>query len=166
MSLRVAILALGFTLGGSATASAQQSRSFDFLGGSPEVVITTAPEADCTTTGDEISCYDYEDIAGARAFVGRKWYKGRLYSVYGSFNEGFFPTISEAFSAKYGRPSKTETKEWQSRGGVKRDNLVQTWTFKTGTLDLESVGGKIGEGRFFFLADELAPPKAPPKVNF
>lgn len=114
----------------------------------------------------ERSCITLADtVAGAAAATVVTYYNGRLSSVYLSSSQGNYTAIASAFKEKYGTPCDVREEEWKSRGGVKTENTVVTWCFKSGRLMLNEIGGKLGQMSALY-SDENKPPKAKPTVDF
>jgi len=123
----------------------------------------------CSTENDVTDCTNYQDpvIGGARTeWLMKRFYRGKLFYVFDSFRQFALPDILAAFNAKYGPPSKIETRKWQSKAGATYDNEVYVWQFKGGTLELSSMGQRVDEGSFEFVSTDNAPPPEPAKVDF
>jgi hypothetical protein len=150
-----------------AAAANPSAPAFEFRG------ITAGTQAEfkkrgfCIDKNGETSCLENAtEVAGAPMIdLAISRYQDKLTSVYATFHTNHFKTLLEAFTAKYGTPCETRTKPWQSRMGVKGESAVISWCFKTGVLELESIGPRIDQGRFIY-GDQWQAPKAPPKVDF
>lgn len=142
---------------------------FEFMGANTETAATLdatkcPPKADGTASCAD---YSYPTVAGRpMRWLVRDFNQGKLYRVMASFGTGAFDAVREAFVAKYGPPSSTETRKWQSKAGATFDNVVSTWRFKSGRLELESMGGSVDEGAFTFVSTANSPPAEKPKVDF
>jgi hypothetical protein len=145
---------------------------FDFMGQNTETVSTmtalNAAKCDAADTEGKVDCTDYNDptVGGVRLnFLVMNFYKGKLYSVFGTGGKYTFPSLLSAFTAKYGTP-KLETRVWQNRMGAKLDNPVAIWHFRGGNLELASIGSRIDDVDFMFISGPNSPPAPPPKVDF
>lgn len=142
---------------------------FEFRGERTDVTVDTSAKRGCDKgdTDGKLACYTTTAVAGVENMtIGQSYYRGKLYYVGGIFKEDNYLTVLQAFTAKYGAPNLA-TKKWQSKGGATFDNNVATWLFSMGgKLELESMGGKVGESGFSFLAQDNAPPSLAPKVDF
>lgn len=90
----------------------------------------------------------------------------KMYAVYGSVKSFAYIDLMSAFTAKYGSPSASKTEKWQSKAGATFDNVVTTWHFKGGDLELKAMGSSRDDSDFFFFDAANAPASAPPPVNF
>jgi hypothetical protein len=90
----------------------------------------------------------------------------KLYGLAALLSTKDVQTLADAFSAKYGPPSKIEVRKWQSNGGATFDNTVEIWYFKGGELDLESIGPDVNTAKFTFISLTNAPPLEKPTVDF
>jgi hypothetical protein len=123
----------------------------------------------CNRTGDTILCtnYDHPIVAGRpMRWLSKDYYKNRLYCVQAQFGQGAAKDVLDALLKKYGPPSETEVRKWQSQAGATFENTVAIWKFKGGKLELESIGSEINSGIFTFTSEENSPPKAAAKVDF
>lgn len=116
----------------------------------------------------KIECSGTDNVvAGVGLLVAPTYYffQGRLTSVLFLYdnNSTNFLTFLAAFREKYGAPCATETKKWQSRGGVTLDNSTATWCFKTGKLKLEEIGPSLKYGLVSYDDDYSAPSKSAPQ---
>jgi len=112
------------------------------------------------------SCVTLSDsLAGVGASTVVSYYNGKLSSVYLTSSQGNYRTIADAFKQKYGKPCDVRQEEWKSRGGVTIENTIVTWCFKSGRLQLNEVGGKLGEMSASY-SDDNEPPRPQPKVDF
>lgn len=180
-----ALLALTCLAAAASGPSAAQRRSaparaapslpvFSFLGQTTEGVTGAFAlgNATCTPrpTGQSGCSTDYANvipIGNARLLAQYfNFHDGRLYNVSGNTVAGFHPQLLEAFTAKYGKPARTEVRKWQNRLGASFDNPVAIWLFKGGTLELRALGSKSDETSFSFVSVDNAPPRVETPVNF
>lgn len=143
---------------------------FDFRGqNTRDSYNPTCAEKWAETRGDDgtYSCTDFGLVAGVPASTLTSYYNGKLSSVYATFKDFSYSPIRDAFVAKYGKPDRTDTKPWKSKGGASFDNSVTEWLFADDSvLQLESLGSKVGEGSFTFISVKNSRPKQAPKVDF
>lgn len=145
---------------------------FEFMGQTTEAppTMTELQGNECTTNGARYTCtnVDSPTVAGRRMrYLQIAFYNGRLYGVSAAFGELAYQAVAEAFTTKYGEPTKIEVRKWQSKAGATFDNRVLIWNFNGGgTLELQSIGSKVDEARFDFSSTINAPPKEAPKVDF
>lgn len=91
---------------------------------------------------------------------------GKLFAIRGTTSGVLFPRLSEAFSAKYGKPTRTETPKWQNKMGAVFDNVVETWDFQDGVLELRAMGDMRDMTQFAFVANRNLPERPAQPVNF
>ncbi|MHA0319032.1 hypothetical protein ACXY7D_11920 [Sphingomonas melonis] len=91
---------------------------------------------------------------------------GHFILVSGTAVGSFFSDLADAFKAKYGAPTKTETEKWQNKMGATFDNTVLTWQFDDGRLELRAMGNMRDETSFNFVSSDNLPPKQEQPVNF
>lgn len=147
---------------------------FSFLGVTPEAPVTSATVGgkDCAVnaTGKTECSAPYSNdfkIGNAPVFIlSMSFNDAKLYSVYGSVKSFAYTDLLSAFVAKYGPPSETKSEKWQSKAGATFDNVVSTWHFKGGDLELKAMGSRRDDSDFFFFHGANAPASAPPPVNF
>lgn len=151
----------------AAPAAAQTAPNFEFRGW----VAGAQPPADqikgCSSDApDVLSCVEgYVPVGGANSFVMATLYRSQLSRVFVSSKQGNWAAISQAFSAKYGKPCRQEIEDWQSAGGVKLKNIVEHWCFATGELSLRQYGSKLTETLAIY-QDKNETPAKPAKVDF
>jgi hypothetical protein len=62
------------------------------------------------------------------------------------FHAKFFPTLAALFKDKYGAPTATSEKPWQSKGGVRTKAYTHTWKSKTLHIELKVPGDRLDDG--------------------
>lgn len=146
---------------------------FDFQGQNTDAEYETPITSDSGGCHPEsattIECAQYlgAKLAGEDLdWLTKRYHAKRLYMVSAVFNDGAYSTIQQALVAKYGAPTSTASKKWQSQGGATFDNVVSTWVFKGGALELNSIGHKVGKSSFDFVSGANAPAPEKPKVDF
>lgn len=145
---------------------------FEFMGQTTDAPPTMSDlqGKPCTTNGAKYTCTSVSapTVAGRpMRYLQIAFFNDRLYAVSGAFGEAAYQAVADAFTVKYGQPAKTEVRKWQSRAGAIFDNRVMIWNFSgDSTLELQSMGSKVDEGRFDFVSPKNAPPTAAPKVDF
>jgi hypothetical protein len=159
---------------GSTVASAPLP-SFSFMGHSSAVVDPnpTGPdgkpcEANPKSLPGDLTCTEFDaTLAGENlsGFIMMDYYQGHLYHVFGEGKEAHYPTVLQAFTAKYGRPTMS-TEPWESKAGAKFDNAIATWKFRDGTLHLDEMGLERDDFSFEFYANSNRPPAPAAKVDF
>lgn len=145
---------------------------FEFMGqrtdASPTMTVLQGNK--CTTEGPRYTCTNVRSptVAGRPMhYLQIAFFNDRLYAVSAAFGDLAYQPVAEAFTAKYGQPTKIEVRKWQSRAGATFDNKVMIWNFAGGgVLELQSMGSQVDEGRFDFLSATNAPPVEAPKVDF
>ena len=124
-------------------------------------------EADKNSVPDEVSCTEFSPSMGGVdiGFINFRYYKGRLYNIFGHGPDGVYAEILGALSTKYGVPT-IWSKPWESKGGAKLTNTIATWKFRDGKLELDRIG--LDSDSFSFKFDSIAnhPPAAVSKVDF
>lgn len=136
-----------------------------------ERTMTTLQGSACSQSNyNEGIFYCHKDYAQFTDFslisLDVEFYENRLYRVIGAFFSLGFNNLAEAFTAKYGEPSASETRQWQSRAGAVFDNQVLIWQFRGGTLELRQRGSQVDYGSFMFRSQENAPPPRETTVDF
>ena len=151
----------------AAAAANPSTPAFEFRGVTAGAATGFKKRGFCTDKNGEGACLEkaVEDAGVPLIDLVTTRYEDKLTSIYATFKTGHFQTLLEASKAKYGTPCDTRAEPWQSRMGAKTQSAVVSWCFKTGVLELESVGARLDEGRFVY-ADQWQPPKAAPKVVF
>ncbi|MEI6640393.1 MAG: hypothetical protein WCL10_00050 [Novosphingobium sp.] len=145
---------------------------FEFMGQTTEAppTMTELQGAKCVTSNSRYTCTNvsFPTVAGRpMRYLQIAFFNERLYAVSAAFGELAYQPVLEAFTAKYGKPDKVEVRKWQSKAGATFDNQVSIWNFSGGgTLELQSMGSQVGEGRFDFISTTNAPPTEAPKVDF
>lgn len=146
--------------------------AFEFMGqttDAPRTMIDLQGKS-CTTKGPKTTCenYSFPTVAGRpMRYLVLEFFNDRLYMVSASFGEQAYETVADAFTAKYGQPTKIEVRKWQSKAGATFDNRAMIWKFSGGgALELESMGSEVGACRYTFTSTRNAPPADAPKVDF
>ncbi len=147
---------------------------FSFLGVTPEAPVTSATVGgkNCAVnaTGKTECSSPYSSdfkIGNAPVFIlSMSFNDAKLYSVYGSVKSFAYTDLLSAFVTKYGQPSEIKSEKWQSKAGATFDNVVSTWHFNGGNLELKAMGSRRDDSDFFFFHGANAPASAPPPVNF
>ena len=145
---------------------------FEFMGQTTDAQPTMAELQGnkCTSSGARYTCTNvsYPTVAGRpMRYLQIAFFNDRLYAVSAAFGDLAYQPVAEAFTAKYGQPAKIEVRKWQSKAGASFDNRVMIWNFSGGgTLELQSMGSKVDEGRFDFVSTTNSPPAEAPKVDF
>lgn len=126
---------------------------------------------ECTNVKGEEECSVRDgSVAGLNSLVPPTiyLYGGKLTTMLYLFpNKNLeFSTIAAALTAKYGEPCNRETKVWESRGGIKTDNAVLTWCFKTGQLKLTALSVSRDYGDLLYVDSVNKAPTEAPKVDF
>lgn len=107
------------------------------------------------------------DIGNAKLFaLNMSFNDGKLASFYGATISGFYPQLVEAFTLKYGPPTRTQVRQWRNSLGAVLDNPTAIWDFKNGSLELMARGRKIDEANFTFVSTANSQPVPKPVVNF
>lgn len=106
-------------------------------------------------------------VAGIKLLLAPNYsfYNNRLTSMLFLYdaNAVNFLTLSDAFTQKYGTPCSKTTEKWQNKTGATFDNQVLLWCFKTGKLQLESLGPSLNYGAVNYIDNYKAPSKATPQ---
>jgi hypothetical protein len=150
-----------------------QTRSFDFLGfntSTPVAAETRVAGRKCKVAQVGLGeCWIVGSVpVGTARLISLKvrFNNARMIYVKGSTISAYHSSLSEALEAKYGAPSKTETRKWQNRAGAAFDNVVQVWLFSDGALELRSMGDTTRECELVFVSNQNLPDRQAPPINF
>lgn len=156
----------------SSTAYAQ-TRSFDFMGfdtSTPVPAVTRVAGQKCKVAQvGQGECWIIGAIpVGEAKLLSLKveFNNARMYSLNGLTLSAFYSNLSEALEAKYGPPSKTDTRKWQNQAGALFDNVVHSWLFSDGMLELRSMGDTTEQCELIFVSSRNLPVRKAPPINF
>lgn len=144
--------------------------AFSFLGQDTETptTMTDLMGKSCSQKGDEMTCESPGggELGGVKLkYITMKYYRGKLYNIYGALWDHGMGDLLAAFSAKYGNPT-AETRVWQNGRGARFDNATFIWKFRCGELELESLGWDLNTSSFQLTCPANQPPLPPPVVDF
>jgi len=91
---------------------------------------------------------------------------GKLGNVYGASPISNFRELASAFEAKYGDAHNVDETEWQNRMGARFDNIVMSWQFGDGVLQLKARGRELDSSEFIFQASTNQQDEEAPPINF
>lgn len=105
-------------------------------------------------------CFSKIEVGGVVLTETWTFLVDRLAGVNLTFDSGDYRTMRAMFVERYGEPSKTETTQFKTRGGLEAANEELSWDGPTAVVRLENYGGSIREGQAnvmtHALVDEMA----------
>ncbi|WP_343526746.1 hypothetical protein [Sphingomonas sp.] len=171
--MKVAILAMQLLALASASPQKKPSsvalKPFEFRGFVAGQEMTPEQAATCHKSGMTTFCGPDDDrVAGVRvlsSYVSAE--NNRMVRIGISADPIYFGIITDAFKKKYGPPCLSSVEKWVSQTGIKRQNPVFTWCFKTGKLKAKMYGSTLDVSEIDYADVSEAPMKKPePKIDF
>ncbi|MGE0668937.1 MAG: hypothetical protein AB7O49_20485 [Sphingomonadales bacterium] len=129
--------------------------------------VDTSVAGDCKNHGLTLDCVHPDGtVAGAPVGdIAFRFYEERLISMDFVFQNSGFYDIRTAFLRKYGQPCSEKNKEWRNQMGAVLDNVLLTWCFRTGKLQLQARGERSNVGNVSY-KDIFQPPSQPVPIDF